>query len=170
MKIIGIAEAIKKLKRLSSTDAINKGLDDLANYGVNKAKENLASFTFYNEPQGLSQSIEQQNTAPLERTINADGGYASFVEYGTGVKGKGAPHPDPPKDWVYDVNEHGQAGWWYPTETQPPEGQPQRFDPITGKWYAWTRGMESRPFMFKTSQDIEAIAAQTIGAALQEND
>ena len=81
----------------------------MANYGVNKAKENLASFTFYNEPQGLSQSIEQQNTAPLERTINADGGYASFVEYGTGIKGKGAPHPDPPKDWVYDVNEHGQS-------------------------------------------------------------
>ncbi len=36
-------------------------------------------------------------------------GYAVYVEFGTGVKGKGSPHPDVAiLGWKYDVNNHGE--------------------------------------------------------------
>lgn len=168
MGIIGVDETIEKLNSLVDGNAIDNALDELATYGVEKAKDNLESFSFYNAPSGISESIKSETTAHFERTISADGGYAAFIEYGTGVRGKNSPHPAPPSDWIYDTNEHGEKGWWYPTDKQPPDGQPKRYDELTGQWYAWTKGMGSRPFMYNTAKDIEKVVAQKIEKALQE--
>lgn len=70
-------------------------------------------------------------------------GYAVYVEFGTGVVGAGKPHPDLSiAGWRYDVNGHGELGWWYPGKD--------------GK-YHWTKGMPSRPFMYNTAQQLRQI-------------
>lgn len=65
--------------------------------------------------------------------------WAQFVEFGTGIIGDQNPHPDTSiANWKYDVNEHGDAGWWYYKE---------------GEWH-WTKGMPSRPFMNETAKEL----------------
>lgn len=72
--------------------------------------------------------------------IRAGAPYAIYVEFGTGIVGAGSPHPAP-AGWRYDVNNHGEAGWWY-------------FNDRDQKWH-WTKGIESRPFMYNTVQILE---------------
>lgn len=76
--------------------------------------------------------------------IRTDCPYAIYVEFGTGVVGKRNPHPEPIEGWQYDVNEHGDKGWWY-------------FNERDQKWH-WTKGMVSRPFMYNTLQLLKAEA------------
>ena len=71
--------------------------------------------------------------------IFTDCTHACFVEFGTGVEGKGTPHPTMP--WAYDTNGHGKDGWWYT-------------DPKLG-FGRFTQGMPSRPFMYETARDLE---------------
>lgn len=72
--------------------------------------------------------------------------WAIFVEFGTGAVGAANPHPDTSiVGWKYDVNSHGEAGWFYFKD---------------GEWH-WTKGMPSRPFMYETSMEIMRIATKT---------
>ncbi len=66
--------------------------------------------------------------------------YAAYVEFGTGVVGKGSPHPNP-QGWQYDVNNHGDSGWVY-------------HDDNSGQ-FRWTKGFKSRPFMYNTARQLE---------------
>lgn len=72
--------------------------------------------------------------------IKAGAPYAVYVEFGTGVVGAGSPHPAP-AGWRYDVNAHGESGWWY-------------YNDRDGKMH-WTKGMQSRPFMYNTARELE---------------
>lgn len=72
--------------------------------------------------------------------IKAGAYYAAYVEFGTGVVGESAAHPNP-QGWQYDVNDHGDEGWVY-------------YDDDGGK-FRWTKGFRSRPFMYNTARDIE---------------
>lgn len=73
--------------------------------------------------------------------------YAIYVEYGTGVVGERNPHPKAEDGWEYDVNEHGDKGWWYPTTDADPNPKKRI---IGGQLKAWTKGQRSRPFMYQT--------------------
>lgn len=65
--------------------------------------------------------------------------WAAYVEFGTGIVGSESPHPDTGlANWKYDVNSHGEAGWFYYKD---------------GVWH-WTKGMISRPFMYETGQEL----------------
>lgn len=72
--------------------------------------------------------------------VRAGAPYAIFVEYGTGVIGAGSPHPKA-DGWQYDANGHGDKGWVYLNNRD-------------GK-YHWTRGYQSRPFMYNTARELE---------------
>lgn len=75
--------------------------------------------------------------------IYTDCAWAKFVEFGTGVVGSESPHPDTSiSGWKYDVNEHGENGWFYFSD---------------GEWN-WTKGMPSRPFMFETGQELRDMS------------
>lgn len=75
--------------------------------------------------------------------IYTDCDWASFVEFGTGVIGSENPHPETGlANWKYDVNNHGESGWWYFND---------------GEWH-WTKGMPSRPFMYETGQDLRDMS------------
>ena len=74
-------------------------------------------------------------------------GYAVYVEFGTGVVGSRKPHPDISiAGWKYDVNGHGELGWWYRGKD--------------GTLY-WTKGFESRPFMYNTAQQLRTLVVPT---------
>ena len=84
--------------------------------------------------------------------IRAEAPYAIYVEFGTGIVGKQNPHPAP-EGWKYDINEHGERGWYY-------------FNERDQKWH-WTKGMASRPFMYNTllelQRQVEDIAREVFG-------
>ena len=79
--------------------------------------------------------------------VNAE--YGMFVEFGTGIVGEeGEKHPAHSAfDWEHDVHEHGYSGWWYPGRD--------------GKAH-WTKGQESRPFMYETAQQLIAEFPQIV--------
>lgn len=84
--------------------------------------------------------------------VYTDCPWAKFVEFGTGIVGAGSPHPNTSiVGWKYDVNEHGEKGWFYFKD---------------GKWH-WTKGMTSRPFMLETSlqlmKEITKVAKEVFG-------
>lgn len=111
---------------------------------VDKCKEYLIEYGLGNSD--LINTISYKLTTKGV-TIRVGASYSAFVEYGTGIVGAtNTPHPDM-GTWDYDINNHGEKGWWYPTESPYPN-QPTRT--INGKLYAWTKGEPSRPFMYKT--------------------
>lgn len=61
--------------------------------------------------------------------------YAAFVEYGTGIVGEGT-HPDA-KGYQYDVNSHGENGWYYFKDGQ----------------IHFTKGMAAHRYMYNTLID-----------------
>lgn len=95
----------------------------------------------------LEQSI-QGVFFPTERCgfVMADTPYAVYVEYGTGIVGESAPHPEAQGNWNYDVNHHGIQGWVYRNGN---DGQ-----------FHWTMGYVSRPFMYNTLRWLEEAAPE----------
>lgn len=115
----------------------------LVDHGVEVAKSKVVEMGAYFSGE-LAGSIEGYYSPTLGAGfIVAGANYACYVEFGTGVKGVGSPHPVP-QGWKYDVNGHGDMGWFYFKD---------------GEWH-WTKGMESRPFMYETVKELEGVVEQ----------
>lgn len=85
--------------------------------------------------------------------VYTDCPWAKYVEFGTGIIGEHNPHPEAgEKGWKYDVNNHGEKGWYYFKD---------------GEWH-WTKGMESRPFMYQTAIELYSRAAKVITEVFNE--
>ncbi len=89
--------------------------------------------------------------------IYANSPYAVYVEFGTGIKGKESDkHPKSNEfGWQHDINEHGEAGWWYPTN----DPNLIRYTTPDGNTFGWTKGMPARPFMYETARRLESECA-----------
>lgn len=127
-------EIIAKCKRLA---------ERLAERGVEVAKMKISSHNAIYTGELLS-SIEKTPGTVMRYgatyTVYTGCPWAAFVEFGTGIRGKQSQHPDTSiAGWKYDVNDHGEAGWYYYRD---------------GEWH-WTKGMPSRPFMYET--DVELL-------------
>lgn len=81
--------------------------------------------------------------------VVADSKHAAFVEFGTGIVGQQSPYPYPLPEgvsWEYASGKtihqlaDGRYGWFYKSDS--------------GQWY-FTEGMESRPFMYNTSLELQ---------------
>ena len=94
----------------------------LTEQGVQIAMTNIASFGAVDTGE-LSDSMwgfydEDAHVG----IIRSNAYYAVFVEYGTGIVGSMAAHPDlagewlPPGGWTYDHNGHGENGWFYTSD------------------------------------------------------
>lgn len=137
-----INRAIKEVRQykqevIAKTKAL---VEALTNRGVDVARIQLkqmgAEYTGL-----LSSSMSGYfSTASGIGIIRAGTSYAVFVEFGTGVVGANSPHPEP-TGWQYDANGHGDNGWFYYNENDL-------------RWH-WTKGMESRPFMYNTARTLE---------------
>ena len=73
-----------------------------------------------------------------------------FNEIGTGVRGSNNPHPA--FSWEYDVNHHGEQGWWYPTDENDPN--PIKRVDRNGQLRGWTKGLPSRRMFFDAFVEI----------------
>ncbi len=66
----------------------------------------------------------------------------TYHEFGTGIIGSQFPHVAEALQkagWKYDVNNHGESGWWYPTTDSDPN--PYKWTDSTGQLHGWTRGL-----------------------------
>lgn len=142
-----VQNAIKELRQYQSD--LNRKCEilaqRLAEEGVVIAKVKIMQFPAVYTGELLN-SIQSEPGAMISNgsqwIIYTGCEWAPFVEFGTGIIGSGNPHPDPGlANWKYDVNEHGEAGWFYYKD---------------GEWH-WTKGMPSRPFMYETGRDLLEI-------------
>lgn len=69
--------------------------------------------------------------------------FAPYVEFGTGIVGQKNPHENP--TWTYDINHHGESGWFYVD--------------ASGKSH-WTKGVPARPFMYNTVMHLAVRASE----------
>ena len=130
---------IKQYKR-ELTEKVNLLIGELTDYGVEVAKAQVRELGAWYTGE-LESSIEGYFSPSVGvGIIKAGAPYAVYVEFGTGIVGKGQPHPSP-DGWQYDINDHGESGWWY-------------FNDNTGHMQ-WTKGMPSRPFMYNTARKLE---------------
>jgi len=137
-----INRAIRDLKRYKRelNKKVSLLIETLTDYGVDVAKAQIRELGAWYTGE-LESSITGYFSPTLGAgVIKAGSPYAVFVEFGTGIVGQTSPHPDP-KDWQYDINKHGEEGWIY-------------FNERDGRWH-WTKGVESRPFMYNTARELE---------------
>lgn len=127
----------------------------LAEKGVEIAKMKITDYDAIYTGELLA-SINSEQGAVIQHgaawIVYTNCPWAKFVEFGTGIVGERSPNPDTSiVGWKYDVNEHGEKGWFYFRD---------------GEWH-WTKGMPSRPFMFETAmelrQEIVKVAKEVFG-------
>ena len=134
-----VIKDIKKYKRELKAK-IELLIKELTEYGVEIAKAQVRELGAKYTGE-LEESIEGYfDPVSGVGIIKAGAPYAVYVEFGTGIVGKHQPHPSP-EGWRYDINSHGESGWWY-------------FNDNTGRMQ-WTKGMPSRPFMYNTARMLE---------------
>ena len=111
----------------------------LTEQGVTLAQMNADFMQIY-DTGALMRGIESRYDGVIGRVVST-AAHSIFCEFGTGVEGAGAPHPIAAAlGWRYDVNGHGELGWWY----YDAQGNSR-----------WTKGMPSRPYMLETAKMLE---------------
>lgn len=130
-----VQEAIDAL--LAYADSIDeraeRATSAIADEGIESARQQLASYPQPFATGRLAASF-RKSRVPGGYEVSNDCDHAAFFEFGTGVRGQRQSYPYrfPDVGWAYDVNSHGDSGWFYIGD----DGARH-----------WTRGMPSRPFM-----------------------
>lgn len=138
-----INAALKEVQAYKKkVDSLAKNLIEyLVKQGVEIAKMNVADMNAIDSGE-LYNSIHGEDAGAVGYVV-ADAAHAAFVCFGTGVVGKNNPHPVVAiAGWKYDVNNHGELGWWYLDK----EGKAH-----------WTKGMPSRPYMYNAAQQLRQM-------------
>lgn len=157
LSVSGIKELQKQLQDYQNdlTKKCEEFVRRLAEKGVEIAKMKITDYDAIYTGELLA-SINSEQGAVIQNGIQwiiyTNCPWAKFVEFGTGIVGEHSPHPNTSIiGWKYDVNEHGEKGWFYFRD---------------GEWH-WTKGMPSRPFMFETAmelrQEIVKVAKEVFG-------
>lgn len=155
-----VERAIRQLKKYKSdlTYKCQMLAEKLAEKGVEVARIQVSELDaiFTGE---LIESIHSEYEGSIEGggvwAVIADSEHAIFVELGTGTVGKKSPYKGKLPDgitWEYATGKtihritDGRYGWFYPGEN--------------GKWY-FTEGMQSRPFMYNTAEELKGLILET---------
>lgn len=132
-----INKAIRELKAYTKKvqSAPENAMKTAVEDGVHQAKELAMYMNAYDSGELVNGIVAEYEGN--KGYIHSTAPHTAFVEMGTGIRGAGEPHPENYyPGWEYDVNEHGEAGWYYIGRD--------------GKRH-WTKGMPSRPFLYETS-------------------
>lgn len=159
-----INRAIREIQHLKTEleNALSQLVSRLMDEGVEVAKMQVVSMDAFDTGE-LEGSIHRGDFLPDKGIgyIVAGAPYAVFVEYGTGMPGRGSPHPGiNDEDWTnpvvagdhgkvyndYNSQHHGWKGWTYISDKD-------------GKKH-WTVGYVSRPFMYNTLRWLEDAAPE----------
>ena len=141
-----LEKAISELKRFRSevTQKTKELVSVLCQNGVRIASENIIRYGAIDTGE-LDATIYYAVSADgTQGVIRTDSQHAIYVEFGTGTctdrKGSGT-HPKAQElGYQYDVNHHGEQGWYY-------------FDDRRNR-IRWTKWMRSRPFLFEASVEL----------------
>lgn len=147
-----IDKAVAEVERIENTikSKTNQLITRLSRAGVEIASARLMAYGAISTGEldvSLHYLISEDGRRGIIRT---DSDHAAFVEFGTGVRGAASPHPTLP--WAYDIHGRGDSGWWYPTDAADPN--PTKRQGPDGSFWAWTKGMPSRPFMYDTAREL----------------
>ncbi len=158
-----VEKAVEKAMYMGDNidEAFSNAIDEIQARVQIRLQEEIIRYNLEGTGVGASVSVKRKWDG-LE--IIASAKHAMYVEFGTGIKGAGSPHPNQDFNntgWAYDINSHGEAGWWYPT-TEADDNPVKRYDEKKETWFAWTRGMEARPFMYNTYRYMRLIATKII--------
>lgn len=148
-----IDKAIKQIEeyRRKVEDLPDNVVKTLTEDGVDFAQEIALGYDAYDSGELVNGIVAEYRED--KGYVHSTAPHSAFVEMGTGVVGKNNPNPnDTYPGWVYDVNEHGEAGWKYIGKD--------------GKWH-WTKGMPSRPFMYDTAQTLKSEVADVVRKELE---
>lgn len=134
-------------------DGIESKCDELcrrlAEIGVSAAVSKIEGRYVTGE---LASSISFQRVGEAEYLVIADNDHAAFVEFGTGVVGDGSYQGELPSNWEYDVNNHGDDGWWYLHD----DGTYWWTAGQTGKGYMASAAEEMRQQVLKIAKEVFA--------------
>lgn len=110
----GISQTIRKFETIKSKvpqleqEFKRRSLD----YLEKRAKHYISKTTGGSSWYVLTHTLENSFVKDYSLgTLINDCWYSAFVEFGTGISGKGT-HPNP-RDYQYDVNGHGENGWYF---------------------------------------------------------
>ena len=165
-----IQKAIDDVRKLQ--DDLGRALSELARVlsekGVEVAQIEIASMGAVDTGTLFDHIYGFYNETTHRGAVYTDAPYAIYVEYGTGIVGDGTRHPQYKKArWEYDIHDHGEKGWWYPSPTGwyiPKDGLTNE----EGLPLAWTKGMPSRPFMYNTMRELENYAKEDGGRIIAQ--
>lgn len=165
---------------------IEKGLEKVAERATKRMRRELTSFGL-NPDDIMSDLVVELLDGGISLRFTGDElgeeriHRYMFVEFGTGIVGAGGPeHPflrgSHQVDWEYDDKGHGESGWWYPTTYDDPNttkefrpaGKNKKGESYRAGWWAWTKGQESRPFLYNTWLYISRSATETVQGAINK--
>lgn len=121
---------------------IKQSLDYLEERAKLYIASSIGGSSWYTITHTLENSFKTDPT--IGKIIN-DCFYCAYVEFGTGIVGDGT-HENP-KTYQYDVNKHGDDGWWFKDEN--------------GTLH-WTKGMKAHRFMYQATIDYVTTGYKTI--------
>ena len=90
----------------------------------------------------------------------------TYREFGTGIVGSQNPHVDEAlakSGWQYDVNKHGEKGWWYPVDT----GETYKGTNIVE--LRWTKGQPAQKKFYYASKRAKEKALEIAKQELQRH-
>lgn len=148
-----ISQAIKEIRAYQKK--VERLADNLTHrlteQGVSLAQLNASYMNIYDSGE-LMRGIESQYKGKIGFVVST-ATHSIFCEFGTGTVGAENPHPEVAiAGWRYDVNNHGELGWWYIGK----DGQAH-----------WTKGMPSRPFMYDTAQILRQMVVPMAKEAIK---
>lgn len=124
----------------------------LTDNGANIARAKVVEMGAYDTGELLS-SIESCVSGSVG-FIRVNAEFGIFVEFGTGIVGERDSHPAADAfNWEYDINDHGEEGWFYPYNSS--RKHKYKFNPETGQKQPWTAGREAKPFMYETALKLK---------------
>lgn len=148
-------QAIEYLKRYKN--AYEKGVSNAIEYATELMYEKVKQYCYDN---GI---LNHTNNIYMEYDYIKNTGKVwtndmvlIFNEMGTGITGLNNPHPNPSeafKSWKYDVNEHGEKGWYYPKD----DGS-----------YGWTKGLSSRHMFFDSFNEIKKEIGDIVNVEIRK--
>lgn len=151
-----VTQGVNKLKKIGIefNNAIDRGID-------NAAKSIYLKLITILNGYGLPQLVDKIKITKMYMgfEIRVDSDQAIYVEYGTGIRGQQSPHPKP--EYEYDINGHGNKGWYAPLdELGSYPDNPYKL-PVRGGEYFWTKGMPARPYMYALQMWIKSYGIIT---------
>jgi hypothetical protein len=148
----GIENAIKELeaykKRIQEKTSLL--VQKLTDYGAEIVRIKIVNMGAYYSGELLSGVSGYYSPILNAGFVKVTSDHVAFVEFGTGVVGQNNPHKNgeylSKAAWNYAsgakifTTQDGRVGWIYPTD----DGG-----------FRFTEGMESRPFMYETSLELQ---------------